>query len=283
MTPLKNPPHKLKTFKKDIAPIGFFFDLFSDENYPIPILPIPMRIDKVSNGEPTLFVSLDFPKLDRICHIYRLQIDYDLFFTIGIQNLITTARKKYKEIIIHPLKDQFIINWYEQSKLMKAEIPSLTKDFTFLLSKFIRLYSKFLESGDDDNQIKLLIDYCEKIINYLKKRLDSNYILTTKDGNPIILNIYKEKKGKIYPQIVPVSVYNIQTELVKDMVFIPYLIYDDLIDIFSYNIQLLNEKTPHVNLKRFLENSIINKRSKISTVKKETIFTLTRIEIETFL
>ena len=283
MTPVKNPPNKLKSFKKDIAPIGFFFDLFSDENYPIPILPIPMRIDKVSNGEPTLFVSLDFPKLDRICYKYRLQIDYDLFFTIGIQNLITTARKKYKEIIIHPLKDQFIINWFEQSKMLKAEIPSLTKDFTYLLSKFIRLYSKFLESGDDYNQIKLLIDYCEKMINYLKKRLDSNYILTTKDGNPIILNIYKEKKGKIYPQIVPVSVYNIQTELVKDMFFIPYLIYDDLIDIFSYNIQLLNDKTPHVNLKRFQENSIINKRSKISTVKKETIFTITRIEIETFL
>jgi hypothetical protein len=38
MNPIKNPPHKLKAFKKDIAPIGFFFDLFSDEEYPISIL-----------------------------------------------------------------------------------------------------------------------------------------------------------------------------------------------------------------------------------------------------
>ena len=189
MTRIKNPQHKLKSFKKDIAPIGFFFDIFSDENYPIPILPIPMRIDKLSNGQPTLFISFDFPKLDRICRKYHLDIDYELFFKVGIQNLITTARKKYKEIIIHPLKDNSIINWYEKSKLMKAEIPSLAKDFTYILSKFIKLYSKFLESSDDSNQIKILDDYCEKILNYLKRRLNSNYILTTKDGNPIIKKI----------------------------------------------------------------------------------------------
>lgn len=281
MTRVKNSPHKLKSFKKDIAPIGFFFDIFSDENYPIPILPIPMRIDKLSNGQPTLFVSIDFPKLDRVCHKYRLNIDYDLFFTIGIQNLITTARKKYKEIIIHPLKDQFIVNWYDQSKLIKAEIPSLTKDFTYLLSEFIKMYSKFLESDDISDQIKLLIEYCEKMNRYLKRRLHNNFILTIKDGKPIIQRIYKEKKGKIYPEIVSVSIYNIQTEVVKDMFFVPYLIYDDLIDVFFYNTQLLSEKTRNVNLKRFQENGIINKRSKTSNVKQEKV--LARIEAESFL
>jgi len=281
MTRLKNPPNKLKSYKKDIAPIGFFFDLFSNENYPIPILPIPMRIDKITNGQPTLFVYLDFPKLDRICHRYHLNINYDLFFAIGIQNLITTARKKYKEIIIHPLKDKFIINWYEQSKLIKAETPSLTKDFTYLLSEFIKMYSNFLESDDISNQIKLLIEYCEKMNRYLKRRLSNNYILTTKDGNPIIQRIYKEKKGKIYPQIVSVSVYNIQTEVKKDMFFVPYLIYDDLLDVFFYNTQLLSEKIRNVNLKRLQENSIINKRSKTSNVKQEKV--LARIEVESFL
>lgn len=281
MTRVKNPRHKLKSFKKDIAPIGFFFDIFSDENYPIPILPIPMRIDKLSNGQPTLFVSLDFPKLDRICHKYHLNIDYDLFFTTGIRNLITTARKKYKEIIIHPLKDQFIVNWYDQSKLIKAEIPSLTKDFTYLLSEFIKMYSKFLESDDISDQIKLLIEYCEKMNRYLKRRLHNNFILTIKDGKPIIQRIYKEKKGKIYPEIVSVSIYNIQTEVVKDMFFVPYLIYDDLLDVFFYNTQLLSEKTRNVNLKRFQENGIINKRSKTSNVKQEKV--LARIEAESFL
>ena len=37
MSPIKNPLRKLKAFKKDIAPIGFFFDLFSDDKYPISI------------------------------------------------------------------------------------------------------------------------------------------------------------------------------------------------------------------------------------------------------
>ncbi|NHJ21897.1 MAG: hypothetical protein EAX91_13200 [Candidatus Lokiarchaeota archaeon] len=281
MTPIKNPPHKLKAFKRDIAPIGFFFDLFSNENYDLPILPVPMRIDKIVNGQPTLVVPLDFPKLDRICNKYSLNLDYNLFFKIGIHNLVTTARRKYKEIIIHQLKDKFIINWWEQSKLLKAEIPSLTKDFSYILSKFIKLYSKFLESDDISNQVKLLIEYCEKIVKYLKRRLKSNCILTSKKGNTFIQKIYNEKKRRIYPQIAPVSVYNIQTEEVKDMYFIPYLIYDDLIDIFFYNLRLLNDKTPHVNLKRFQENSIINKRPKIITVKKEDL--LTRIEAETFL
>ena len=190
-------------------------------------------------------------------------------------------QKKYKEIIIHPLKDQFIVNWYDQSKLIKAEIPSLTKDFTYLLSEFIKMYSKFLESDDISDQIKLLIEYCEKMNRYLKRRLHNNFILTIKDGKPIIQRIYKEKKGKIYPEIVSVPIYNIQTEAVKDMFFVPYLIYDDLLDVFFYNTQLLSEKTRNVNLKRFQENGIINKRSRTSNVKLEKV--LARVEIERFL
>ena len=38
MSPIKNPSHKIKAFKKDIVPIWFFFDLFSDEKYPIFVL-----------------------------------------------------------------------------------------------------------------------------------------------------------------------------------------------------------------------------------------------------
>ena len=122
----------------------------------------------------------------------------------------------------------------------------------------------------------------KNIVNMAIHFRDGSYLNSGSAATIVRCWVYiKEKKGKIYPQITSVSVYNIQTEVVNDMFFIPYLIYDDLIDIFFYNIQLLNEGTPHVNLKRFQENSIINKRPKITTDKKENLFT--RIEVETFL
>ncbi|KKL99533.1 hypothetical protein LCGC14_1813490, partial [marine sediment metagenome] len=43
-----NAPVKLKSYKKDLAPIGFYFDIFATEIFKIPVMPVPMRIDKLT-------------------------------------------------------------------------------------------------------------------------------------------------------------------------------------------------------------------------------------------
>ena len=59
-----NPPLKLKSYQNDLAPLDFFFDKFITDLFKIPITPIPMRIDKLTNGQLTLFLS---PDKDKFC------------------------------------------------------------------------------------------------------------------------------------------------------------------------------------------------------------------------
>jgi len=61
----------------------------------------------------------------------------------GIKNLINFGNKKYNEITHRTLKEESIIRWFDNSKLLPTEIPSLTKDFIFILSEFIILFSYF--------------------------------------------------------------------------------------------------------------------------------------------
>ena len=87
---------RLKTFKNDLAPVGFYFDIFSTTIFQIPILPIPMRIDKLSNGEPTLFITPNQEKLETVFKKLKLCINFNLFYSTGIKNLLNYVKLKKK-------------------------------------------------------------------------------------------------------------------------------------------------------------------------------------------
>ncbi len=56
----------------------------------------------------------------------------------------------------------------------------------------------------------------------------------------------------------------------KNMNFVPYLIYDDVIDVFSYNKKLLSEGSKNqINLKIWNNNDIIYKLSNIEKFNPE--------------
>ncbi|MFW9951414.1 MAG: hypothetical protein ACFFKA_14965, partial [Candidatus Thorarchaeota archaeon] len=67
---------KIKTFKEDIAPIGFYFDIFTTDFCEIPILPLPLRIDKISKGEATVIITPNFNKIKSLCT--ELKLDFDI-------------------------------------------------------------------------------------------------------------------------------------------------------------------------------------------------------------
>ena len=258
----KNPPKKLRSSKKDLAPFGFYFDFFIGDPFKIPIQPIPMRIDKLTNGQATLFIFPDFSELIKSFKKYELSIDFNLFFLFGIKNLITYARKKYKEITFQTLRNELIEKWFKKSKLIQAEIPSLTEDFTFITSEFLRMYSKIDKQGLNEIDMNFkseLIKYCEKIINYFKKKMENNNITIIKQNEIISEKLYNEKKQKFYPNIISVETKNLTNNRLANMDFVPYLIYDDLIDTFSYNKILLSNGKQNCDFKIFNTNRIINK------------------------
>ena len=275
----KNPPSKLKSFKNDIAPIGFYFDLFTTDLFKVPVMPIPMRIDKISNGAPTLFIFPDLNKLNKLCEKLDLFLDFQLFFILGIKNLLNFTKKKYKEITFRSVDDNKIRNWFNTSKIISADISFLTKDFTFLISEFLKLYSKIDFDKDLEEYHPDLMRYCNTIINFLNEKIENNIIYIENTNIIKTEKLYEERENKYFPNIITIKVYNSNTKKMKEMNFIPYLIYDDLFDSFSYNKKLLLEHNyPLFNLQSWKKNNIINNGSKTNEVDSKKL--LKNIDLE---
>ena len=83
--------------------------------------------------------------------------------------------------------------------------------------------------------------------------------------------LYLERKQKYYPLVIKLPVNNLATNKTSEMGFVPYLIYDDLLDSFYYNKTLLiNNTNDSINLKVYVDNEIINKTSNIEDIKTKS-------------
>jgi len=282
-------PTKLKSFKRDLAPIGLYFDIFATEIFDIPVIPIPLRIDKLTNGEATFFIIPDIDKLNQLFEKLGLVINFKSFFLDGIKNLILYAKKKYKEITLRTLERESIINWFEKSKMLSAEIPSLTEDFTFIISEFLKMYSNIVKKGlapnSEDYSVEL-IQYCEKIINYFQEKIEQNSFQIKEEGLIESVQLYKERKEQYYPEIISINVNNINRNGIKQMNFVPYLIYDDIFETFSYNKKILDEEIQKpFYMNNWKNNSIINKIIKTNKInyQRQKKFELSDIRLESLL
>ncbi|MCK4285576.1 MAG: hypothetical protein KAX18_05205, partial [Candidatus Lokiarchaeota archaeon] len=258
-----------KDYKKDIAPIGFFFDIIPTELFKVPILPIPMRIDKVVKGEITYFIRFNTAKLFSLFKELNLFIDFKSFFIIGIRNLLDYAKKNSNEIARHSFRKDLVRKWLYNSISVEIDIPDLTEDLTYLLSEFLKTYS-FINILDvnDERYIKELINYCDRIIAYFQERLESNSIKIKSNGDFKEEKIYFIKKAKYYPRIIEINIEKFrggEKNIAKKMRFVPYLIYDDILETFFYNKKLLlsQKKTPY-NFTFFHKKGIILKYTTIT-------------------
>ncbi len=278
MSPIK----LMKTYKSDLAPVGFYFDIFTSEIFRIPVMPIPMRIDRLFKGESTFFILPDIIKLNRLINELDLVLNMKSFLLAGINNLINFAKNKYKEKTFLTLKPEIITRWFEKSIKLKTNIPSLTDDFTFLFSEFLKFYAYCENQGIDSKNEEYhseLLKYCGNVFIYFKERIEQNKFEIENKNTKRIVQLYKEKKDQYYPEIVTVEVNNLKSKK-KKMNFVQYLIYDDVIDVFSYNKKLLSEGSKNkINLKIWSDNGIIYKRSNIEKFNPECDLKNFKLEI----
>ena len=254
---------KLRTFKRDLAPMGFYFDIFSTDIFQIPILPIPMRIDKLSNGEPTLFITPNLEKLEKVFKRLNLTINFHLFYITGIKNLINYANLKQKELTLRGLDSDKIRKWWEASNNISAFNPDLGESFTFITSQFLKTYSYVDKNNLDPTQNKdeyknILIEYCDSIIKYFRNKIEKNIFFIKNEDKIEKEKLYLERKQKYYPLVIKLPVNDLVTNRTSEMGFVPYLIYDDLLDSFYYNKKILKNTTDDaINLKVYKDNKII--------------------------
>lgn len=209
----------MKTYKSDLAPVGFYFDIFTSEIFRIPVMPIPMRIDRLFKGESTFFILPDMIKLNRLINELDLVLNMKSFLLAGINNLINFAKNKYKEKTYLTLKPETITRWFEKSIELKTNIPSLTDDFTFLFSEFLKFYAYCENQGIDSKNEEYhseLIKYCENVFIYFKERIEQNKFEIENKNIKRIVQFYKEKKDQYYPEIVSVEVNNLKSKKKKN-------------------------------------------------------------------
>ena len=231
-------------------------------------MPVPMRIDKISNGEPTLFLLPDADQLNQVTDDLDIYIDYELFFSQGIRNLVSYAKFKYRELFKQSLFTDAIKKWFRKACYIDSVIPTLVQDFTYLIIEFLYLYTELdnLKSEMPGDQSEKMVNFCSKMVIYFRQRIENNEIEVKYKGLNQTVQIFKERRKKYYPLIVPFDVNDIENNRITQKNFVPYLIYDDIIEVFAYNKKLLEENpTIALNMQQIYQhNHIINKRSNIT-------------------
>ena len=115
--------------KSDGAPIIFFMDVISSD-FPNPILPMPLRIDMVTNGLPTNFI---FPKKSTSIQIENeiYTYDYNNLYRFYLKNLIHYSKRTKLKVTSQNLGEDTIKRWWDLSRNLIAKIPTYSKDLEF--------------------------------------------------------------------------------------------------------------------------------------------------------
>ena len=292
----KKTQYKFKSYKSDAAPFFFYIEIFPFNSslfeFPYlkslietiaknPIVPIPMRVDRVNNGISSVMIrpreDISFKiSGDKIAVINPYQ-----FLSSGIKNLVYFSEIRSSERFIKSISKEKVISWWEGSRFLYGNLFRLEEDFTaFLKAYLLTMVKSYIE---EDDIVSAAIQYCQIIEDVCKKRMNHNKILTEIDGEQSIVKMYKKKDATYYKKFKKVSELHYHPELIdieifdyygegwpkeftskksserKVLKYIPLLFYDDLQECMLLNLKDLekNEKAI-LNPSILVENQIIN-------------------------
>ena len=287
---------KFKTYKSDAAPFFFYIEIFPfdtslyrnphsislvkaiEKN---PIVPIPMRVDRVFNGENSVIIRPREVTSFQISEDRLAVINPQQFLNSGLQNLIYFSDIRSSETLFKHLTSKNLISWWEATKFLYGNLYRLEEDFSAFLKAYLHTMVKsYIEGGD---LVSAAIQYCEIIEDVCKKRMDHNKILTEIDGKQSNVKMYKMKEHSSYKKLKKISKIGYHPELIDIEIldysrtnwlkkstansgierrvkkYIPLLFYDDLQECMLLNLKYLedNEKTI-LNPSILVEKHIIN-------------------------
>jgi hypothetical protein len=292
MSPSNN---KYQIFRSDAAPFFFYIDVLPIDlkQYDIPhhveilkkvqsnpIMPLPLRVDRVFNGEPSILIRprepVSFPLGEK-----TLYINPDPFINRGIEKLIYLTEIRASREFTYSLKVDNAKKWWNSTKHFYGRLKTLEDDFSAFLKAYIyTLVKAKMESGDLLNAAR---EYCELIKNICDKRIQENQIVIEIKEKEKITNLYKMKHGKVfkkilkrvdsellYPSFVDIEVMdledsgysNVNEKEVKSkskiIKYIPLLFYDDLLECMLQNLEILkNFEGEIIDPSFLLQNDII--------------------------
>ncbi|MFX1275736.1 MAG: hypothetical protein ACFFBP_07805 [Promethearchaeota archaeon] len=274
---------KFKTYKSDAAPFFFFIDIYplklnnfdkprssflAQQIQNKPIIPLPMRVDKVFNGEHSLIIHPDDPITFPINDSNLAIIDPFPFLQLGLEKLIYFTEIRSQETFFLSLKQKAVEQWWNATKNFYGNMSQLEEDFTAFLKAY--LHTMLNAYINEEDLVGAAIDYCTIINDICKERMLRNLITVEIDTQQLQHKLFQEKtrkyreklktfnKTEFHPELIDIEVFNlsetdfkclgtIKDEIRKDydnfdvkiLKYIPLLLYDDLQECMLQNLKLL--------------------------------------------
>ena len=295
----KKTQYKFKTYKSDAAPFFFFIDIYpinlqlyknplsvqiAKEMINNPIMPLPMRIDRVFNGDSSIIIRPRLPVSFPLNETTLGVVNPTPFVQLGIENLISFTEMRSQENLARPLNHEKAFQWWENTMYLYGKLHQLEEDFSAFLKAY--LYTIMKAKINEEDIISAAIKYCEIVNEICNEKMLRNKILEETEGNQEYIKLYKEKvsksreklkvvkKTQFHPELIDIEVYNFQISGFPDQEvfenlkgesfesniykYIPLLLYDDLQECMLQNLQLLEEnKLELFNPTILLEKQVI--------------------------
>jgi hypothetical protein len=276
-----NSDKKYKTYKSDAAPFLFYIDVLPLDlsHYEIPhhvellknvqfnpIMPLPLRVDRVFNGESSVLIRPMNPISFSLGEDYTAIINPTRFIQFGIEKLLNFTEIRSSEEFAISLSVENAKKWWENSRYLHGRLRGLEEDFAAFLRAY--LYIVLKAKINNEELIRAAIKYCELIRDICNKRIQEKLILVETKGKEKIVNLYKMKEGRsrkklkftkeklLYPTFVDIEVINLKAlgfsplkegqngnlkKSSKVIKYIPLLIYDDLLECMLQNLEKLEQ------------------------------------------
>ncbi len=295
---------KFKTYKSDAAPFFFFIDIFPPKsnsfNNPLssyianricenPIMPLPMRIDRVFNGESSIIVRPNDPIVFPINESISAIVNPLPFLRLGFEKLLFYTEIRSFDKFSLSLKKIGVQRWWDATRYLYGNLPQIEEDFSAFLNAY--LYTIVKAKINEEDIIEAAVDYCEIVNKICKERLLRNTILIRINNNQENVTLFKEKtrkyrqklktvrKTQFHPELIDIEVFNLSENgfsydgNFKDTIgtnfksnvlkYIPLLFYDDLHECMLQNLKLLETNELELQSPSYLlnKNVILIKKS----------------------
>jgi len=296
---------KFKTYKSDASPFFFYIDVLPLDvsQYDIPhhvemlkrvqsnpIMPLPLRVDRVFSGESTILIRPREPVSFLIDENLAV-INPQPFIQSGIEKLLYFTEVRASREFASSLTLENAREWWKSTKNLYGKLRSLEEDFVAFLNAYLHIMVKARVNNED--LISASIKYCELIRDICYQRIQEKHILVEVQDKEKLVDMYKMKEGRVqkkrfkfskekllYPSFIDIEVINTRnieySQIYKDqdevlkknskvLKYIPLLFYDDLLECMLQNLKTLENYEGKI-----LDPSFLLESNVIKLLDKET-------------
>ena len=255
-----------------------------------PIMPLPMRVDRVFNGESSVLIRPQKPISFMVSEDLTAIVNPGPLLQLGFEKLLYFTEVNSQTKFFSSLSLQNALKWWKNTAFLYGHLPGLEEDFSAFLRAYLHIIikAKILEE-DLDSAAK---NYCELIADVCQKRMEQNSVLVEVRGKQENVKMYKTKEVTYYkkfkktretqhrPELTDIEVFKSFQEIFPNaeedhvnrykegdstvLKYISLLFYDDLLECMLQNLKKLKENNAELLDPSFLfeRNIIFTRKSK---------------------